>query len=150
MSDDNIIQFNPTTSAKTDLPDSIEERIYQCFHAAISFDDAHQKSCIYCLHNEETGNMLFEILAKDMTLAAKQKNLVLTTFDCKQALATALMRINDTEYEMAEKTSEETGARGQGQSRGSESGDQTTTEASTTVAEGVIEIGSHRKPTKTD
>jgi hypothetical protein len=137
MSDDNIIDI----PVKKDIKyDKLEERIEACFRATIRFDLDHQRSCIYCLHNEATGDMLFDILAKDMTLASKQKNLLLTTFDCRQALAIALMRINETEYEMAEKASEETGARGQGESRGSEVGNQTTTETSTAVEEGIREV----------
>ncbi len=130
MSDDNnIITLNPPPAKVAIEYDNIEERIYNCFHAEISFDQVHKKNCIYCLTNEETGTMLFEILARDMQLAAKNKNLILTIFDMKQCLAVALTRISQKEYEMAEAT-KETGAGRSGEGRGLESGESETSQGS--------------------
>lgn len=147
MSDDNIIDIELKKNIQYE---NLEERIYNCFHASIKFDKEHQKNCIYCLHNNATGNMLFEILAKDMTLAAKQKNLLLTTFDMRQVLANVLMKVNQTEYEMEESSSEETGEGRERTNRGFESGKQETSQTDSTNEEGITEIIPFRRSKKED
>ena len=147
MSDDNLVNFPPKSDIKYD---NLEERIYNCFHASISFNLDHQKKCIYCLHNKATGNMLFEIMAKDMMLAAKQKNLQLTTFDCRQSLATALMRINDEEHEMEPTTKQKARTERPRADGRFESGDPPIEATSTTVAEGIAEVFAFPRKTTED
>ena len=147
VSEDNIVDIS---SKKTIEHHNLEERISACFYASIGFDVEHKKNCIYCLHNTATGQMIFDILAKDMTLAAKQKNLFLTTFDMRQCLAAALIKINETEHEVAETTSEETRTGRSGEGGGSESGEPEITETGPAVTQGVIEIGSYRNSPKKD
>lgn len=102
---DNIITFVPK---KVEEQLSLEERISKCFHASISFDSEHEKSCIYCIVNKATSEMIFDILAKDMTQTAKNKKIVLCTFDLKQVLHNVLQRINEVEYKIStEQTTEE-------------------------------------------
>jgi hypothetical protein len=147
MSDDNVIGMN-NDNKTGEISQDVEDRIYDCFHASISFDLTHQKKCIYCMHNNATGQMLFDILARDMTLAAQNKNLILTTFDLRQVIANVLMRVNDAEYEMEKEFTQETGTQRQGENRESSLGREKTEETSSPVTEGVIEINSFRKSPK--
>ena len=127
------------------VPDiDVEERITECFLANVTSNEEHQKKCPYCIVNRETGKMIFEILAKDMVNASKNKRLTLTSFDLKQVLTEVLWQINQFEDNALKNeklsTTEEGRTDGDGSDSGFTVGVETTSQGESEIEQGIGEI----------
>ena len=89
--DDNLVNFNKAfEESKSNNAPSVEERVIQCMSTS-------NCNCKYCTYKKNAADMVVDFIARDIMTFEKNTNSKMCTYDMKEILIKAVMRIKDLE-----------------------------------------------------
>jgi hypothetical protein len=92
MSDDNVVDFGAVKAEdKSNNADTVEKRVINCM------ENGKDCKCKYCTYKEGAASMVTEFIASDMMQFENNTHSRMCTFDIKDILYKAILKIKEME-----------------------------------------------------